>query len=1452
MVGTGKESMLSKRFLTVGSGVFLVFAAGAVFAGIVRDFAEESDGIRSNALTLESLWLTQYQKSLDAAVASGAVRDVRIELSQAVFEKPLHLSVVNHAGRWILEWAWTPGWSSLQHDITRNGLVITDDPKLGTTVRGQVDLTLNSDDPLEAKAEVPCAFSIQVAVSGGKSGGTYQAIAVTNPPPIPMSRGVARCRIGPAVTFARPAEMPATDFGKFSVYRQSRMALGWEARAEGFYQRIRANEISRLFHVPLAEAAGDCVAYVPVRPAFETPAVKQKKRAAAGPSLDMIDLEGEAGADLGLSAETVVNPSDNDPAARAALSSLKAARAHTDAIVDTVRAHLAKNLQEASRAWTLGSMPPDDSWFGPWYGDADLVYDARSRVHRLPAWCEGRLQKWASVGTWRLIGPFRIPKQAWTISSLPEMVLDPESKYTANLHLLKDADTYTGPNPLERVAVSRVGYFGDIQPPRWRSGNLVYQGAPPVFGGGGVWAGFWYACVYADATVESETEQSVWAVMGVQQEGQLWLNGELVWRFPEKVDAGNAVNIAMKKLNFRKGSNTFRFRLESAYGSSWFWMRLCTQGAPLEGAALKAREDSIAAKRREIKPLSMHGFRNDLSSRFRGAKPPVAWDYKTGQNVKWHTPLPYWGNANPILVGDRVLVTMEPHWLLCLNRDDGRILWQKAVTMLDCLEDASLRKEGWRLFDEWWAARQARDAVPNHVPTGGKYNATDKWLSYSHFWPTHMYAPHLRGIWAPMPDGIKAALEAKPEKKESAQLVALRKKAEELEQSPDPQSVQDELTRVLKQIEELAAKEGAGQGVPELVAGKAALSRCHAANRAFMDFVGKHGKIGGLEGYWFDYDGFAFSTPVTDGKRIWWKNGMGALACLDMDGNVLWRKRITGGGGSGSIPSLVMKDDSLIVKTYNPTGRRDGSILTAFRASTGEVLWESEAFARSDWGANTPVVVTLANDRETMDVVITDWGTTIRLEDGKTLIRNMGSSSGEGSTFPMGDIIVMPRPRMAAYRLIMIDRDTVGSQLLWTRRNSGGDSYGGALDPDEGLFYFDRGAPSQPYTGDRKTSPYYVPWPCEVPNRHGDARKACIVRDARTGRELAAVPMQRKAGNYWSIGCAVPDSGVFMIGGDRIFQGGARPPFHITVIDRGRDPVVLARNFMDRCYGGPAFDAERMYLRQYLGVTCVGYTGEEGRRFEARRVADTVMEPLQARPPADVPAVRNVSCGRGGGGRDEGASVLEPNLAPSLWFYAGAFPVSNADAVSSVLANAARLGDGRAVSAGGAEVKIVALTPEKVPVVGRCTDAIDPENYTLVWRQRLLVPLHAILNGKTPCVAYFIAKLENYRQEQTLRYEQPLPGTRTWMGGVEIRDGDRVHVERGVCNLLVEVKVDADVPERPGLFLEARFWDSSDPAAELAQWKKGVKRIQPHLDRVVELAPDSVEAARAKVLLGGL
>lgn len=62
---------------------------------------------------------------------------------------------------------------------------------------------------------------------------------------------------------------------------------------------------------------------------------------------------------------------------------------------------------------------------------------------------------------------------------------------------------------------------------------------------------------------------------------------------------------------------------------------------------------------------------------------PLEWSQE--KNVKWRTPLPNRGNSTPVVWGDKVFVTQVVEKdnfrsLMCFDREDGRLLWQKGVT----------------------------------------------------------------------------------------------------------------------------------------------------------------------------------------------------------------------------------------------------------------------------------------------------------------------------------------------------------------------------------------------------------------------------------------------------------------------------------------------------------------------------------------------------------------------------------------------------------------------------------------------------------------------------------------------------------------------------------------------------------------------------------------------------
>src|SRR5437879_5131243 len=69
------------------------------------------------------------------------------------------------------------------------------------------------------------------------------------------------------------------------------------------------------------------------------------------------------------------------------------------------------------------------------------------------------------------------------------------------------------------------------------------------------------------------------------------------------------------------------------------------------------------------------GWRTDGTGSYPTAQPPLEWS--STRNVLWQTAMPGYGVSHPVPLGQRIFICAEPCNLLCLHRDDGKILWQK-------------------------------------------------------------------------------------------------------------------------------------------------------------------------------------------------------------------------------------------------------------------------------------------------------------------------------------------------------------------------------------------------------------------------------------------------------------------------------------------------------------------------------------------------------------------------------------------------------------------------------------------------------------------------------------------------------------------------------------------------------------------------------------------------------
>src|ERR1700733_13805957 len=73
-----------------------------------------------------------------------------------------------------------------------------------------------------------------------------------------------------------------------------------------------------------------------------------------------------------------------------------------------------------------------------------------------------------------------------------------------------------------------------------------------------------------------------------------------------------------------------------------------------------------------------NGWRSDGTGRYPKADPPTVWG--PDKNVVWKTKMPGFSVSTPVIVGDKIFVGCERTSLFCVNKADGKVFWQKAIT----------------------------------------------------------------------------------------------------------------------------------------------------------------------------------------------------------------------------------------------------------------------------------------------------------------------------------------------------------------------------------------------------------------------------------------------------------------------------------------------------------------------------------------------------------------------------------------------------------------------------------------------------------------------------------------------------------------------------------------------------------------------------------------------------
>lgn len=177
--------------------------------------------------------------------------------------------------------------------------------------------------------------------------------------------------------------------------------------------------------------------------------------------------------------------------------------------------------------------------------------------------------------------------------------------------------------------------------------------------------------------------------------------------------------------------------------------------------------------------------------------------------------------------------------------------------------------------------------------------------------------------------------------------------------------------------------------------------------------------------------GYAASTPVTDGRRVYAMFANGDLVAVDFAGQVTWSRSLgMPKNVYGHASSLAMYRDLVLVQFDQGTKQDKASKLLALKADSGETAWETPREVPNSWP--TPLVI----EHQGQPQIITaadPWVIAYAPADGKEIWRAkcLQADVGPSPTFADGTVFVANEfPGTAAIRPDGTG-DVTGSHVLW-------------------------------------------------------------------------------------------------------------------------------------------------------------------------------------------------------------------------------------------------------------------------------------------------------------------------------------------------------------------------------------------------------------------------------------
>lgn len=275
-------------------------------------------------------------------------------------------------------------------------------------------------------------------------------------------------------------------------------------------------------------------------------------------------------------------------------------------------------------------------------------------------------------------------------------------------------------------------------------------------------------------------------------------------------------------------------------------------------------------------------------------------------------------------------------------------------------------------------------------------------------------------------------------------------------------------------------------------------------------------------------NGYASTTPVSDGQRVWVLFGNGVAACFDRDGNRVWMRLVEKPNhGWGHSASPVLAGGRLITHIHR---------LIALDLATGEEAWRLDAGMH--WG--TPVVTRIGDT----EVVVTPGGDVVRATDGKAVARNLCSLEYNAPIVHDGIAYFIQHKGKAVRLPATIGEPQAVPEVLWT------------TEPEKDRYY---------------ASPVWVDGLLYAVTQKG----VFSAIDATTGQVVYRQELNLGGTAYPSITFA---AGVLFVSSDNGTT---------AVVQPGREFKELGRNKLEPFRASPVSAGGRLFLRGQKNLYCI-------------------------------------------------------------------------------------------------------------------------------------------------------------------------------------------------------------------------------------------------------------------------